>query len=139
VALAALRRVARRADGRATLPMGGDPLADRLCRELGVAHPSELVSAIYAPGMDRARIAALAPSVVAAAADDPTIVADLLEPAGRELGEAVAAVARALGWPGGSIPLALAGGFLLAAHEVAASLHAYLGGAGYSVNATPVE
>lgn len=132
VAIAALRRVARAADGRSRTPAGRDPLTEHLCRAVGVAVPSELVSAIYAPPFDRTRIAALAPVVVAAAAEDPTITDELLEPAGRELAEAVAAVARKLNWSGGPIPLALAGGFILATEQVFQSLLAHLERLGYA-------
>ena len=61
--LDALRLVARRADGREPRPTGPDPLTDRLCRALGVAQPSQIVTAIYAPDFNRARLAALAPEV----------------------------------------------------------------------------
>lgn len=138
VALAALRRVARTTDGRARKRLGRDPLTEHLCAAVGVAVPSELVTAIYAPGFDRTRIAALAPLVVAASTEDPTIVDDLLEPAGRELAEAIAAVARSLGWSSGPIPLALAGGFLLATEHVFRSLIAHLERLGYQPDARPV-
>jgi N-acetylglucosamine kinase-like BadF-type ATPase len=137
VALAALRRVARRADGREASP-SGDVLTDRLCAALGVPGPSGLVSAIYVPGVDRTRIAALAPVVVEAARADPELVAALLEPAGRELGQAVVAVARALEWSEPTLPLALAGGFLLAAPDVANSLRDHVERNGYRPITTPV-
>jgi N-acetylglucosamine kinase-like BadF-type ATPase len=138
VALAALRRCARRADGRAKHSWAVDPLTDRLCRALGVANATGLVTAVYAPGVDRARIAALAPIVVDAAVDDEEITADLLEPAGRELAEAAAAVARALDWHAGGLPLALAGGFLLATPDVSRSLLEHLSRLGYEPAAAQV-
>jgi N-acetylglucosamine kinase-like BadF-type ATPase len=150
VALCALRLVARRADGRASKPDQGsgagagagarDPLTEHMLAALGAAHPSEIVTALYAPGVDRARIAALAPVVLAAARDDAGLVPLVLEPAGAALGEMALAVARALGWAPatGLIPLALAGSFLLAAPDVKRALIERLGQSGFAVNATPV-
>jgi N-acetylglucosamine kinase-like BadF-type ATPase len=138
VTLAALRRVARRADGRDPKRSEHDPLTERLCQALAIDGPSQLVSAIYAPGFDRARIAGLAPSVVAAAEDDPTLVDEILAPAGRELADAVGAVARALDWHGGRLPLAMAGGFLLSTPIVVRNLLDHLARAGYDADPTPV-
>ena len=129
--LAALRRSARRADGREPSPRQGDPLTRALLDALGVAVPSELISALYAPSMDRTRIAALAPLVIDAAVADPAVVSDLLEPAGVDLGVTVQAVARTLGWDGGPLPVALGGGFLLQAEAVQQSLLGHLRRAGY--------
>jgi N-acetylglucosamine kinase-like BadF-type ATPase len=140
VALAALRRIMRRLDGRDPRPPGpaADLLTDRICRALGIDGPSKLVGAIYAPACDRTRIAALAAAVVATAGEDPELARSILEPAGADLAETVAAVARALGWTGGPIPLAMAGGFLLSAPPVSRSLLEHLGRAGLVVEATPV-
>ena len=82
-------------------------------RPWGSPTPSAWSRSVYAPGCDRARIAALAPEVLAAAAEDPTVDDLLVRPAGAELAEAAAAAARSLGWTGGDLPLGLAGGFLL--------------------------
>ena len=71
VVLDALRLVARRADGRDPRPPGRDPLTERLCAALGVAEASQIVTTIYAPDFDRARIASLAPEVLAACAEAP--------------------------------------------------------------------
>ena len=119
--LDALRLVARRDDGRDPRPAGigpdpdRDPLTDRLCKAMGVARASQIVTAIYAPDCTRARIAAMAPEVLAACDESPEDAARLLPPAGAALAETVAAVARSLGWPGGPLPLAAAGSFLLSA------------------------
>jgi N-acetylglucosamine kinase-like BadF-type ATPase len=138
VALAALRRVARRADGRMPRLTENDPLSDRLCAALGIEGASRLVSTIYHPDYDRTKIAALAPLVVAAAEDDPALVTEILAPAGIELAETILAVARALDWHGGPVPLAMAGGFLLSAPPVARSLLDHLARAGYDPQAKPV-
>ena len=92
VVLAALRMVARRADGRDPLPTGGDRLGERLCEALGVDSPARIVSAIYAPGFDRARIAGLAPVVLATLSECPEIDMKILARAGADLAEMVIAV-----------------------------------------------
>lgn len=138
VALQALRLVARRFDGRDNRTKPADALTDQLCHALGIDSPARLVAAIYSPDCDRARIAALAADVLAAAEDDPEIERVLLEPAGRELAEAVAAVAKTLGWPDGPVHLALAGGFLLSSNAVSSSLLAHLKRLGYQVETTYV-
>ena len=62
----------------------------------------------------------------------------VLEPAGAALAEMVMAVARALGWSQGKVPLALAGSFLLAAADVSHALVKRLEQGGYTIEATPV-
>ena len=138
VVLAGLRRSARRADGREPMPPGGDPLTAAFMTALAITEPAELVAAIHRPTMDRTRIAALAPVVLDAAASDPTIVADLLRPAGVDLGITVRAVAGSLGMHGGVLPVALAGGFLLRADAVRAGLLDDLRAAGYAPEASTV-
>jgi len=136
--LDALRLVARRADGRDSRPPGPDPLTERLCRALGAAPASRIVTALYAPDFNRARIAALAPEVLAACAEAPDDGARLLAPAGAALAEMVAAVARSLGWPSGVLPLAAAGGFLLSAATVRQAMIDGLTRQGYQPAVTPV-
>lgn len=138
VVLGALRRIARRADGRDANPFSPDPLTDHFCKRIGVTAPAGLITALYAPEVDRAWIAGLAPVVIAAAAEDPQIIGDLLEPAGRELAESVLAVLRTLGWSERVLPLALAGGFLLGAPAVSDSLKGHLERSGFELNANPV-
>jgi N-acetylglucosamine kinase-like BadF-type ATPase len=118
--LDALRLVARRDDGRdpRLTAAGSDPLTARLCQALGVGRASQIVTAIYAPDCTRARIAAMAPEVLAACDESPEDAARLLPPAGAALAETVAAVARSLGWSSGPLPLAAAGSFLLSATAV---------------------
>jgi N-acetylglucosamine kinase-like BadF-type ATPase len=138
VVLASLRLVARRADGREPGTDVHDPLTVRMCRELKAETPASIVPALYAPGMDRTRIAALAPTVLEAVAADPALVDRLLRPAGVALAEQAVAVARCLGWTSGALPLALAGGFLLSAPDVSRALVDGLTRAGYEVTASPV-
>ena len=133
VAVAAMRRVARRADGREPRPEA-DPLTIRLCRALGIDDPSGLVAAIYGQGFDRARIAGLATAVVDASHDDPSIIREIIEPAGAELAEMAMAVARGLGWMTGPLPLAMAGGFLLNCEAISRVVLDLLATAGYEVD-----
>jgi N-acetylglucosamine kinase-like BadF-type ATPase len=135
--LDALRLVARRDDGREPRS-ARDPLTERLCRALGVARASQIVTAIYAPDCTRARIAALAPEVLAACDESPEDAARLLPPAGAALAEIVAAAARALGWMGGPLPLAAAGSFLLSATAVRRALIDELAARGYQPDLTAV-
>jgi N-acetylglucosamine kinase-like BadF-type ATPase len=138
VVIDALRIVARRADGRESPPATGDRLAERLGLALGVSLPALIPTALYAPGYDRARIAGLAPEVIAASREDPEAVTPLLEDAGRSLAEQVVAVARALDLPRSGLPLALAGGFLLSADVVSAAMIHALTSFGYGVITTSV-
>lgn len=138
VAISTLNAVSRRAVGREPSPKGGDPLADRLCRSSRVETPSRIVSALYAPGLDRTRIAGLAPEVLAAARDDPGSVAPIFRDEGVALAEPVAAVARALGLDRDGLPLAMVGGFLLSAGAVSAAIRGTLADQGFRVVATAV-
>jgi N-acetylglucosamine kinase-like BadF-type ATPase len=138
VVLAALNLVARRIDGCDPRGIEGDPLAAHLCSAMAIAGPGEIVSAIYSPSFDRARIAALAPAVLDAVEEDPDLAASLLVPAGESLAEIVVAVARTLGWSDGRVPLALAGSFLLAATEVSEALIDRLRRFGYEAQPSPV-
>jgi N-acetylglucosamine kinase-like BadF-type ATPase len=138
VAVAGLRRVARRADGREPVAPGADILSRRIFQALRVSEPSELVGAIYSGGFDRARVASLAPAVVEAAQEDPALARDILEPAGHELAELVAGVAHNLGWHGGPLALALAGSFLLGCPIVSGVLLDRLRHRGFAVDARTV-
>ncbi len=139
VAVAALRRVAGRFDGR--LPGGthGDILTSLICSAAGVADPSGLVSTIYGPGFDRSRIAALAGAVVRASKSDPAIVRELLEPAGEGLADAARAVAERLGLAREGLPLAIAGGFVLSSEPVSRALRQGLARSGFATVARRVE
>jgi N-acetylmuramic acid 6-phosphate etherase len=105
--MAALRAVARAADGRGP----ATSLTERLLARLGVSHPQGLIAAVYRSGRDRADLAALAPLVVEAAEEDE-VTARIVEEEAQELAQAGAAVAGQLGWAS-PLPVALAGGLLL--------------------------
>jgi N-acetylglucosamine kinase-like BadF-type ATPase len=141
VALAGLRWVAHRADGRVAAG-SHDILTERLCNALGIAGPADLISAVYAPGFDRTLIAALAPVIVTAAEDDPFVAEGILNPATNDLAEVVITVAHRLGWHEwdrqAPLPLAMAGSFLLSAPIVWEGLLSALQSMGLAVEATPV-
>jgi len=137
--VAALRLIARRVDHREEAPMNPDPLTEAVCDELGIKGPEGLISAIYAPGIDRTVLAGLAPAILKAAERDPSVNDLLLRPAGRDLAEAAAAAAAALGWRSGPLPLGLAGGFLLSAPIVVEAMLEDLRARGYDPKPTLVE
>jgi N-acetylglucosamine kinase-like BadF-type ATPase len=89
-------------------------------------------------GRRTARIAALAPEVLAACDEAPEDAVRLLTPAGAALAEIVAAVARSLGWPSGPLPLAAAGSFLLSAEVVRQAMLDGLIARGYQPDLTAV-
>ena len=103
-----------------------------------MARASQIVTVVYAPDCTRARIASLAPEVLAACDESPEDAARLLLPAGAALAEIVAAVARSLGWPTGPLPLAAAGSFLLSATAVRRAMIDDLVGRGYQPALTAV-
>lgn len=138
VALAALRMVARCADGREPRSPSSEALTVRLCEAMAIDGPSRLVATVYSAEWDRTRIASLARVVVAAADDDSEIARVLLEPAGADLAAAVLAVARALDWSGGPMALGMAGGFLLSAAAVSRSLLDHLARGGLVVEPAAV-
>jgi N-acetylglucosamine kinase-like BadF-type ATPase len=141
VVLEALRLVAWRADGRAA-EIAPDPLTRAACALFGVDRPESIVTAIYDGTWDRARLAAQAPKVSEAAFMGDPGARDLLAQAGEELAAMVLAVCRALGWTPASaprpLPLALGGGFLLAAGVVRSGVLQALREHGFDVSARDV-
>jgi N-acetylglucosamine kinase-like BadF-type ATPase len=98
VAIAALRLTARRADGRSAIPAAGDPLTKRILNALNIDQPSGIIGRVYGGELDRSALAALAPDVVAAVEEgDEEAGREILDRAGRDLGETAAAVAANLG------------------------------------------
>jgi N-acetylglucosamine kinase-like BadF-type ATPase len=111
--LAGLQAVMRAADDRGP----ATSLRDRFLDKLGLREPAELVGAIYQGGRDRPALAALAPVVLEAAAKGDTVANSLVDQAAGELAQTLAAAARKLGLDQGVVPVALAGGLLLASPE----------------------
>jgi len=130
-AVGALRRVAQMHDGRVPGLQPDDVLTSTVCDAVGVPDAPGLVTAIYSPGFDRARIAAISAQVVLSAESDPSIETELLAPAGRALAETVRAVADQLSLAREGFPLAMAGGFLLSAKAVERALIDGLAQSGY--------
>jgi N-acetylmuramic acid 6-phosphate etherase len=107
IGLAALRAVVAATDGRA----GPTRLTDAVLAEWGLSGAEELIRRVYRESKLPPDIAALAPLVIAAAADDE-VAAGIVADAGRELALALAAVVKRLGLVA-PVPLALAGGLLV--------------------------
>jgi N-acetylglucosamine kinase-like BadF-type ATPase len=113
VALSAMRLIAQIADGR--LQASDPALEQEVLRAVGVESALALVSAIYAPEMDRTRIAGIAPAVARAADAGSHLADQLLREGGRELAAGVRAVVAQLKLREvlDPLPLACTGGFLL--------------------------
>jgi N-acetylglucosamine kinase-like BadF-type ATPase len=125
VVLEALRRLARVSDGREPggEALAQDPLCVKFLHDQKVDRPSDLVTAIYADGVDRARLARMAPLVTAAADEGSGAAREILDRAALELARAVIAVHQSLDLkPTEPYPLVLAGSFLLSSHRVATGL-----------------
>ena len=108
--LAALRGVARAADGRGPATV----LQERLLGRLGLERPQQLIPWLSRGGTDRAALAALAPLVLEAADSGDVLAAGIAVEGAMELALAAAAVVRELRLETKPVPLALAGGVLLA-------------------------
>jgi N-acetylglucosamine kinase-like BadF-type ATPase len=104
IACAALKAVARAADGRSEPTV----LLDHFRKQLGAAGPQDLIECIYSPQMTRERIASVAKAVFDAAADD-AIAQSLVAAAAADLAEMVATLCRRLSLACRSYPLAFAG------------------------------
>lgn len=109
VAVEGLRRATRCADGRGTATR----LLDLLLSELEIGDPAELVSVLYRPEMDRARIAGLAELVFRAAASGDDCARLIVSRAAGELALLVHCLASKLDFAEHPFPLAVAGGLWL--------------------------
>jgi N-acetylglucosamine kinase-like BadF-type ATPase len=108
IGLAALRAVARAADGRGPSTL----LTDLILNHLALSAPQSLIEHVYSDRVQTAEFAALTQVVEEAAAAGDDVARQLLCEAGRELALAASAVARQLNLTG-NIPCALAGGVIL--------------------------
>ena len=109
LALAGLRAVARSADG--CLPP--TCLTDTLLPFMGLNEPLEMIKAVYRGDWDRARIATLAPLVLAAAEQGDGVAGGLVQTEAVELAKTTAAAARKLSLPTDRLPVAVTGGTIL--------------------------
>src|SRR5262249_60455851 len=96
----------------------------------------ELIPCVQGGAWDRPAVASLAPLVLDAAEAGDNVAGQLVEEGARELALAAASVARQLGFGPGPVPLALAGGLLLAGAGYRGRVLRELAALG--VNASPV-
>ena len=122
IALAGLRAAVQSADGRRPATQ----LLDAMLGRLDLRQPQELIPAIYPVADDRTQIASLADVVTKMADQGDAQAQQILDDAASELAAMVAAVARRLGFPNGTFPLALAGGVLLGSETLRSSLEAHV-------------
>ena len=108
---AGLQAAARAADGRGP----ATALLERILAVWALDATELLLARVY-QAFDKTAIAALAPLVLALAAEGDAVAQSIQANAARELALAVTTVARALAFPPGPLPLAAAGG-VLAHHE----------------------
>lgn len=106
IGIAALRATAQTHDGRGA----ATALVRPVLRHTGVVEPEALIA--WAAAASKADIAALAPTVLAAAEEGDEVAGHLATRAGAELAMHVVALARRLGPWLDTLPLALAGGLL---------------------------
>jgi N-acetylglucosamine kinase-like BadF-type ATPase len=127
-----LRFIAKSVDGRMPREATSQILNQKVMHALGLTDdPNGIVSVIYQPEYDRARLASLAPSIIEAIRAEPRLIPVLLKPAGIELAEAALSVARKLQIPAGKLPVGLAGSFLLGTQEIRDALVLHLERQGY--------
>ena len=106
IARAGLAAIVRAYDGR------GEPtmMTDLLCNEYSMCNPSDLPRFVYAATTHADDIARYGKLVVEAAQSGDGVARDILDNAGRELGECVLAVVRKLKLESKAFPVAYVGG-----------------------------
>lgn len=135
-----LRFVAKSVDGRMPREATSDTLNRKVMAALGLTDdPNGIVSVVYQPEYDRAKLAGLAPAVIQAIRAEPRLIPVLLKPSGVELAEAALAVARKLGMVPGKLPVGLAGSFLLGTPEIREALVTHLARQGYEPDVREVH
>jgi N-acetylmuramic acid 6-phosphate etherase len=109
IGLAALRAAARAFDGLAR----ADAITEMIARELGIADHDALLNFVYAlPVVDVARIASLAPHVLAFAGAGDRTATNIVQFAAKELGDLTCAAARQAELMDACPSIALCGGLL---------------------------
>jgi N-acetylmuramic acid 6-phosphate etherase len=109
IALAALQTITQAADGRGS----ATALTQSFLRHLQLDAPQALIATIYRSDWDRSRLASLASLVFDAADEGDAAARQIVSDAAAQLAQTAAAVVRQLDWKE-AVPLALAGGCLLA-------------------------
>jgi len=118
IARRALKAVIASFDGRVPHTL----LTERICDKLGVIDPSDLPRVIYSDDMDRTQIAALSVDVAEVARSGDRVAVDILEGAGRDLGELAGSVIRKLGMQDYTFRLAFVGSVFNAGEIILAPL-----------------
>jgi N-acetylmuramic acid 6-phosphate etherase len=132
LAVAALRACAQMVDGRGP----ATALLDGFLSQLGLAEPQQLIGAIYRSRLERAALAAMAPVVFEAADAGDDLATGIVNAGAEQLAAMVAAAARQLNLAPAPLPLALAGGVLIASSGYAEKVLGAL--ASCAVRAEPV-
>lgn len=109
IGMAALRLYGRVLDGRAR----ADETSDLVARTLGVTDRDGYISAVYDAPLVPAKIAALAPSIIAFAGKGNRASTKIVQDAARELGDLLKSAVTLAGLNDSSPPIALAGGLLI--------------------------
>ena len=105
IAESALHQIAKASDGRGPKTS----LSERAAEYFRASNVENLIVAIYAPTMDNSRIAGFARFVVDAAKEGDAVALEIISDAGRELGEAAAAVMRKLSLQKQKVPVGCVG------------------------------
>ena len=132
IGTAALRAVARAADGRGPQTL----LTSLVLEHWKLEKPSDLIPYIYQGNLPYPSIARLAPLVQSAAGQGDPVAFEILDEAARELSAAVCAVCRQLEMHA-TVPAALGGGVLLHIETVRSGM--ILGVTHQGINLDPLE
>ncbi len=122
IALAGLRAVAAEIDDRGP----ATSLSKHFFKRLEVAHPDELIPAVYPHATDRQWVAALAELVLCEAQAADAVALQIIQQAADDLASIVQAVARKLDCNPQDLPLALGGSLLLHSQELCQALLQHL-------------
>jgi N-acetylglucosamine kinase-like BadF-type ATPase len=125
--VAALQACATAADGRGPVTA----LLDRILSRLGLAEPQQLIGAVYRGALDRTGLAALAPVVFDTADAGDPVAMRIVDQGADQLAATVAAAARQLKLEAAPLPLALAGGVILASARYASKVVAAMASRGF--------
>jgi N-acetylglucosamine kinase-like BadF-type ATPase len=106
IGLAAIRLYARTLDGR----VNADETTDLVARAFEAPDRDALLAAVYDEPLVPARVAALAPSIIAFAGKGNRAATKIVQTAAQELADLVRAAARAVEWTDRNPRIALAGG-----------------------------
>lgn len=103
------RAVARASDGCARPTV----LTEKILGFMGLREPLEMIDAVYRGPWDRAKLATIAPIVLAAAEEGDAVADQIVESEASELARTAAGAARKLNLPAEHVPLAVTGGVIL--------------------------